>query len=96
LASFYNYVAGKDLPRTEVLRRASIKWGIKWPMLDFSEFMRTQKVRSPEQLAMSFIDAVREGNVEIIKVEQVGQSQLQVKLRIHFEPLRLKNSIPKT
>jgi predicted DNA-binding transcriptional regulator AlpA len=95
LASFYNYVAGTDLPRAEVLKRAYVKWGIKWPMLDLSEMMRTQNVRSPEQLAFSFIDAVREGDVEIITVEQVGKSQLQVKLRIHFQPLRLRNATQK-
>jgi hypothetical protein len=92
LPSFYNYIAGINLPRTEVLWRANVKWGIRWPMLDLSGMMRTQNVRSPEQLALSFIDAVRQGDVEIITVDQVGQTQLQVKLRIHFKPLRLKNN----
>jgi hypothetical protein len=93
LASFYNYVAGTDLPRTVVLRQAHIKWGIKWPMLDLSEILSTRKVRSPEQLALSFIDAVREADVQVVTVGPAGQTVLQVKLRIHFQPSRVKNTI---
>jgi len=95
LASFYKYTNGKALPRTEVLRRAHIKWGIKWSMLDFSQFMRTKNVWSPEQLALSFMDAVRGGDVEILRIDPVGESHIQVKLRIRFQPLCLKNSIEK-
>ena len=91
LASFYNYMAGTDLPRADVLRRATVKWGIKWPAgLDPTEIVQIHKVRSVEQLAFSFLDAVREGDIEIVEVAPVGQNMLQVKLRIHFQTLRVK------
>ena len=95
LASFYNYILEKSLPRTEVLWRASKKWGIKWPMLDVSQMMKTQKIDTPEQLALSFIEAVREGDLEIITVESSEEGQLQVKLRIHFLPTRMKRAVGK-
>jgi len=84
LASFYNYVAGTDLPRMKVLRDASRKWGIKWPWIDTSEVVRAQNVRTPEQLAFSFLDGLREEDVEIVHIGPVGSGMLDVKLRIHF------------
>jgi transcriptional regulator with XRE-family HTH domain len=94
LASFYNYAAGTDLPRLEVLRRAHKIWGIKWPSwIDTSEVVRTQNVRTPEQLVFAFLDAVREGDVEIVQVSPLGQSVLQVKLNIHFLTPRVKNAV---
>ena len=84
LASFYNYLAGEDLPRAKVLWDASKKWGIKWPFIDTSEVVRTQNVRTTEQLAFAFLDAVREGDVEIVKIGPVERDVLQVKLRIRF------------
>jgi len=85
LASFYNYVAGTDLPRMEVLRDAEEKWGIKWKLIDPSEFLQTRKVRSIEQLAFSFIEAVREEDVEVAEVGPEGKSVLQVTLKIRFQ-----------
>lgn len=96
LASFYNYLACTDLPRPGVLRRATLKWGIKWPTgLDPAEIVQIRKVRSAEQLAFSFLDAVREGDIEIVEVGPVGQNMLQVKLRIHFQTLRQKDTVKK-
>src|SRR5438477_13214818 len=67
-ASFYNYAAGTDLPRMEVLIAAHEKWGIKWPLIDTSELLRTRRIRSPEQLTLAFLAAVREQDVEVVKV----------------------------
>ncbi len=48
LGSFYNYAAGKDLPRMEVLRDAQQKWDTKWPWIDPSEiFLQTPLVSWP-------------------------------------------------
>lgn len=95
LASFYNYVAGTDLPRTDVLRRATEKWGIQWPWMDTSELLRTREVGSEEQLAFSFIDAVQEADISIIEVRPSREGALQIKLKIHFPPLRRKMTLAK-
>jgi hypothetical protein len=86
LASFYNYAGGKDLPRMEVLRDAQQKWGIKWPLIDPSEILRTRKVRSVEQYAFAFLEAVRAEDVEVVKVGPPREGILQVTLKIHFLP----------
>jgi hypothetical protein len=93
LASFYNYVAGTDLPRPEVITRAHKIWGIKWPSwIDTSEVVRTQNVRTPEQLVFAFLEAVRQGDVEVVQVTPLGQSALQVNLRIHFLTTRARSA----
>jgi hypothetical protein len=92
LASFYKYAAGTDLPRTEVLRDANKKWGIKWDLIDISEVIKTQSIRTPEQLEFSFLHALREEDVEIIRIGPVGQTMLEVKLRIHFRPSPVKKT----
>lgn len=84
LASFYNYINGKTVPDLEVLRRANEKWGIAWEYIDFSEVMRRQKVQSVEQLAFKFLEAVREEDIEIIKVGREGNNLLRVALKIRF------------
>lgn len=84
LPSFYNYAAGTDLPRMEVLMRAHKKWGVRWRHIDPSEFLRTRKVQSAEQLAFSFLEAVREQDVEVVKVGLEGKSILRVALKIRF------------
>jgi len=86
LASFYKYAAGTDLPRTEVLRDAHRKWGIKWNLVDFSKVVRTQEIRTARQLEFSFLRALREEDVEIVQIGPVGQTMLEVKLRIHLRP----------
>lgn len=84
LASFYNYAAGTDLPRMEVLRDAQQKWGVKWPLIDPSEILRTQKIQSPEQYTFSFLEGVREEDVEVVEVGPEGRSVLHVMLKIRF------------
>lgn len=84
VASFYNYAAGTDLPRMEVLRDAQEKWGVKWTRVDPSEVLRTRKVRSPEQYVLSFLDALREEDVEVAKIGPEGTNALKVTLRIRF------------
>lgn len=90
LASFYKYIAKDNLPRMEVLGRAHKIWGVKWPMMDTSDFLRTRRVRSAEQLAFSFIQAVQEADVEIVKVDLKRNGILQVKLKIHLPDSRAK------
>jgi hypothetical protein len=84
VASFYKYCAGTDLPRMEVLRDAQEKWGIPWKLVNPSEVLRTRKVRSPEQYVLSFIDALREEDVEVAKVGPAGKTDLKVTLKIRF------------
>ena len=89
LASFYNYVAGSDLPRMEVLKKAKEKWGIKWDLIDPAEIVRSQKVQSPQQYVLSFLEALREEDIEISKVtpskrDPQKESVLQITLKIRF------------
>jgi len=84
LASFYKYVNGTNLPDMKVLRNAEEKWGIKWKYLDASEVLKIQKVRTPEQLVFSFLDALHEEDVEVVEVGPVGKSVLRVMLKIRF------------
>jgi len=83
-ASFYNYVKGKTVPDFEVLRRAHEKWGIEWKYIDFSEVMKKQEVRTVKQLAFEFLDAVREEDIQVIKVSREGNNLLKVALKIRF------------
>jgi predicted DNA-binding transcriptional regulator AlpA len=96
LASFYKYVAEEDLPRMAVLSKAQKLWGIKWPMMDPSEILRLRKVRSVEQLAFSFLEAVREADVEIVKIDLTRKGILQVKLKIYLPDSRVKPSVAGT
>lgn len=84
LASFYNYAAGTDLPRMEVLKAAQEKWGTKWKLLDPSEIVVSHKVDSPEQYVFSFLKDLCERDVEITKVGPKGESALQVTFKIRF------------
>jgi hypothetical protein len=84
VASFYNYAAGIDLPRMEVLRDAQVKWGVKWELVDPSEVLRTREVHSPEQYVLSFLDALREEDVEVAKIGPEGKNALKVTLKIRF------------
>ena len=84
LASFYNYVAGTDLPRMEVLEEAREKWGIKWDLIDPAEILRKKKVGSTEQFVFSFIDAVRKEDVEVSRIGPEGTTVLEVRFRIRF------------
>ncbi len=83
-ASFYNYVNGKTVPDLEVLRRANMKWGITWKYMDLSEIIRKQKVQSAQQLVLGFLRAVREEDVEVVKVGREGSNVLRVALTIRF------------
>ena len=84
VASFYNYAAGTDLPRMEVLRDAQVKWGVKWKLVDPSEVLRLREVHSPEQYVLSFLDALREEDVEVAKIGPEGKNALKVTLKIRF------------
>ena len=84
LASFYNYVNGKTLPDLEVLRRANTKWAITWKHMDLSEIMRKERVHSAEQLVLGFLRAVREEDVEVVRVGREGTNLLKVALTIRF------------
>lgn len=84
LASFYNYAAGTDLPRMEVLKAAQEKWGTKWKLLDASEIVISHKADSPEQYVFSFLKDLCARDVEVTKVGPKGESALQVTLKIRF------------
>ena len=82
--SFYNYAAGTDLPRIEVLRTAHKKWKIKWDLIDTSTLLRADKPISAEQLLLPLIRSVREEDVEVIEVVGGSDSSLRVMLKIRF------------
>lgn len=82
--SFYNYVAGTDLPRMEVLRKAHTEWHIDWEHIDSSQFVLTMKIRSPEQYALPFLDAVKEKDVKVAKIQREGKNMLRIALQIRF------------
>jgi hypothetical protein len=83
LASFYNYAAGTDLPRMEVLRNAQVKWDVKWKYLDPSEILRTYRLKSAEQLSLP-LHSVRPKDVEVIAIGPKKSNVLQVTLNIRF------------
>ncbi len=84
LASFYNYAAGTDLPRIEVLRAAHKKWNIKWDLIDTSTLLKATKPITAEQLLLPLIRSVREEDVEVIEVTSGNDSSLRVMLKIRF------------
>ena len=79
LASFYNYLNKKAVPDLEVLRRANQKWNIEWKHFDFSQIMQKQAVKSPEQLALRFIE-----DIEVSEARPVAKNVLKVALKIRF------------
>ena len=89
LASFYKYVAGSDLPRMEVLKKAREEWGIKWALIDPAEILQSRKIQSAEQYALSFLETLREEDVEVSEVKPAKrgpqkESVLQITLKIRF------------
>lgn len=84
VASFYNYAAGTDLPRFEVLERVHKKWGVRWKHFDESQFLRIARLRSPEQYTIPFLDAVEAKDVRVGKIKREGKSVLRVDLKIRF------------
>lgn len=84
LASFYKYAKGLNVPDMDVLRAVSEKWGVKWTCLDPSEIIRPSKVKSPQQLVLSFLNTISEDDIEIIEVEPGDKSTLQISLKIRF------------
>src|SRR5437763_16655880 len=67
-ASFYKYARGEDLPRVEVLKAAEEKWGVKWELLDLSQMTEQKEVSSPEQYVLSYLQEVRNEDVQIKKI----------------------------
>jgi hypothetical protein len=84
LPSFYNYAAGTDLPRMEVLRRAHSEWHIDWEHIDSSQFVLTMKIKSPEQYALPFLDAVKEKDVRVATIRRQGKNTLRIAFQIRF------------
>jgi transcriptional regulator with XRE-family HTH domain len=83
-ATFYNYLNGKSVPDLEVLRKASVEWGIKWRYIDTSQILPKLKVHTPEQYVFSFLDTVRPKDVEILQIGPKGAKTLQVTMKIRF------------
>src|SRR5258707_699645 len=69
-ASFYNYLRKHDLPRYEILQRASRLWNLRFEQLDCTVEQRPLKPSpAPEvQLTLPFIEALRQQDVTVIKV----------------------------
>jgi hypothetical protein len=84
LASFYKYANGVNVPDMDVLKEAKERWGVKWTYLDPSEIVRSSKVKSPQQLVLSFLNTISEDDIEIIDVEPTDKSTLQISLKIRF------------
>lgn len=84
LASFYKYANGLNVPDMDVLKAAKDRWGVKWTYLDPSEIIRPSKVKSPQQLVLSFLNAISEDDIEIIEVEPGDKSTLRISLKIRF------------
>ena len=82
--SFYNYVAGTDLPRLEVLRRAHKLWSIDWRYIDPLQFVTAMKLDSPEQFVLPFLDSVQEKDVKVAKIRREGKNVLRVAFEIRF------------
>jgi len=83
-SSFYKYLKGETVPDMQVLRNATNEWGIKWKYLDPSEILSKQKVRSPKQFVFAFLEAMREQDIEIVRVGPRRHNILQVTLNIRF------------
>ncbi len=82
--SFYNYASGTDLPRIEVLLMANKKWGIEWERLAPQDILQTRKAPSAKQLAFSFLDKLRDEDVEITEVGTEGETVLRLALKVRF------------
>jgi transcriptional regulator with XRE-family HTH domain len=90
-ASFYNYMAKKDLPRMEVLRRAHRKWKVNFNygnyVLDdqFFETLVLDPVAVKEtQIPLPFIEGLRNEDIEILAVVPRKPNAVDVSLRIRF------------
>ena len=84
LASFYNYAAGSDLPRMEILQRAQEKkWTTKWKYLDPSNILSTRNIPPAEQLLLP-LSTVRARDIEVVSIKPKKSNVLQVTLSIRF------------
>ena len=90
-ASLYNYIAKKDLPRMEILRRAHKMWGwtFKYANYDLDEnfFESVRKDTGPpkeKQIPLPFIEALRNEDIEILKVTARRPNAVEVTFKIRF------------
>jgi len=84
LASFYKYLNRENIPDMNVLLAAKERWGIEWKHLDPSEVLRTSKPKTAKQLVFSFLDAMREDDIEIVEVTPDSTTVLRVSLKIRI------------
>ena len=84
IASVYNYAAGTDLPRMEVLRDATEAWDIEWEYLDPSAVLFARKFKSAEQLLLPYVESIQAQDIEVLRVGSGGEACLHVTLKIHF------------
>jgi transcriptional regulator with XRE-family HTH domain len=90
-ASFYNYLAKRDLPRMEVLRRAHGKWKLDFNygsyVLD-DQFFETQVAKpgavKETQIPLPFIQGLRNEDIEVLAVIPRKPNAVDVSLRIRF------------
>lgn len=85
-ASFYNYLAKTDLPRFDVLQRASEKWNIRFELLDAVIVPRRRRPgrTSEAQLTLPFVEALREQDVRVVKVTAKKPNAVELKVMIRF------------
>lgn len=83
-ASFYKYARGEDLPRMEVLRAAKEKWKVDWELIDVTRITEKKPIESPEQYVLSFLQEIRNEDVQVTKIGPKGEKILQVTLNIRF------------
>jgi len=90
-ASFYNYLAKKDLPRPEVLRRAHRLWRLNFSYgtypLDDQYFDRLSTEPGPVkeiQIPLPFIESLRNEDIVVLKVSPRKPNAVEVKLLITF------------
>lgn len=83
-ASFYKYLNRQNVPDMNVLLVAKEKWGIRWKHLDPSEVVRISKPKTAKQLVFSFLDAMREDDIEIVEVTPDSTTVLRISLKIRI------------
>jgi transcriptional regulator with XRE-family HTH domain len=90
-ASFYNYVAKKNLPRMEVLRRAHRKWKVNFNygnyLLDdqfFETLIPDRGAIKETQIPLPFIEGLRNEDIEVLAVIPRKPNAVDVSLRIRF------------
>lgn len=68
----------------EVLRAAKEKWKVDWELIDVTRITEKKPIESPEQYVLSFLQEIRNEDVQVTKIGPKGEKILQVTLNIRF------------